>query len=180
MSCQPGPEALTWSDPTSTQKPPDSLTGLGQRNRVTAISEERSQTSYQRCSGKVQKGSPAPLTCVHRRLSGMLFQLGVLGAPSSRRPEVCSKLGGPGAENLEVRWRPENCDPAGCAPPRAAWVLHGLRRQVQPQPPPPAVPGRPPRTGAEPLSERVCASVYKAILPSKEEQNHHLSHPVIK
>lgn len=33
--------------------------------------------------------------------------------------------------------------------------------------------------GAEPLSERVCASVYKAILPSKEEQNHHLSHPVI-
>lgn len=37
-----------------------------------------------------------------------------------------------------------------------------------------------PRTGAEPLSERVGASVYKAILPSKEEQNHHLSHPVIK
>lgn len=114
MSCQPGPEALTWSDPTSTQKPPDSLTGLGQRNRVTAISEERSQTSYQRCSGKVQKGSPAPLTCVHRRLSGMLFQLGVLGAPSSRRPEVCSKLGGPGAENLEVRLE--------AGEPRPSWV----------------------------------------------------------
>lgn len=140
MSCQPGPEALTWSDPTSTQKPPDSLTGLGQRNRVTAISEERSQTSYQRCSGKVQKGSPAPLTCVHRRLSGMLFQLRVLGAPSSRRPEVCSKLGGPGAENLEVRWRPENCDPAGCAP-----STRGLG------------PSRPQATGAAAASAARCA-----------------------
>lgn len=87
------------------------------------------------------------------------------------------KPGGPEAENrdgLEARVS------RGAPPPSAARVPPGPRRQVQPRPPPPAAPGLPPRTGAEPLSERVCASVYKAILPSKEEQNHHLSHPVIK
>lgn len=66
------------------QKPADSTVGLRQRNRITVTTEERRQTSYQTCLGKEQKGGPATLTCVHRRLAGMLFQLGVLGSPKAR------------------------------------------------------------------------------------------------
>lgn len=55
-----GAEALTESDSSRAQKPDDAPIGLGQKNRVTVSTEEKSPTLNQGSPRRVQKGGPRP------------------------------------------------------------------------------------------------------------------------
>lgn len=84
--------------------------GLGQRNRVTS-NHGRSQTSYRRCPGSVQRGGTAPLSCAPLGASrACTLNWEFLEGPTG------AKTGGPETQNLEVPWRPQDRDPSTHGP----------------------------------------------------------------